>query len=241
MKKVNQQGFAIGTVLLIIVITGLISAVGWLVYDRQQNGGESSNISSAPKEDAESSTIGITKTSITQGVTTVTVEHSSSWKVEDTTTEYGPENPLTLPSKEITSAKGNTLRLYTTPGVGGDCDNDEIPFTLVHKLATKTNEVYFTEYKMEDSSYPTTGFRIDNSIVDVGNVEAGYTNTGVCQNRIGNYSSVSKGGNTGSENDVFIKIIGKGITDDDFGQYTTYDEIKDDAEFIAMLQSLKVN
>jgi cytoskeletal protein RodZ len=240
MKKVNQQGFAIGTLLLIIVIVGLIGAVGWLVYDRQQKNDEPTSNSSVTKEDTKESTESLAKTSITQGATTVVVEHSSSWKVEDTTTEYGPENPLTLPSKEITSAKGNTLRLYTTPGVGGDCDNDEIPFTLVQKLATETNGVYFSEYTMEDSSYPTTGFKIDNSNIDVSNVEAGYNGTGVCQNRIGNYSSVSKGDNAGSENEVFVKIVGAGKSADDPAQVTTYEEIKDDAEFIAMLKSLEV-
>lgn len=240
MKKLNQQAFAIGTVLLIVVIVGLIGAVGWLVYDRQQNGSESSNISSTPKEDAESSTNGITETSIIQGVTTVTVEHPSTWKVEDTTTEYGPENPLTLPSKEITSSKGNTLRLYTTPGVGGDCPLDNDSFTLVQKLVTKTDGVYFTEYTIEDSTYPTTGLKIDSSNIDIDKVEIGYKGTGVCQSRIGFYSVVYSGEEGGSENEIFVEIVGAGKPDDAIGRYTTYEEIKDDAEFIAMLQSLKV-
>lgn len=37
MKKSNNQGFSIVAILLVIVIVGLIGAVGWLVYDRQQN------------------------------------------------------------------------------------------------------------------------------------------------------------------------------------------------------------
>jgi prepilin-type N-terminal cleavage/methylation domain-containing protein len=35
--KVNQKGFSVVEILVVIVIVGLLGAVGWLVYDRQQN------------------------------------------------------------------------------------------------------------------------------------------------------------------------------------------------------------
>lgn len=36
-KKQNSEGFSAVVVLIILVIIGLVSAVGWLVYDRQNN------------------------------------------------------------------------------------------------------------------------------------------------------------------------------------------------------------
>ncbi len=35
--KNNQKGFSVLEILIVIVVVGLIGAVGWLVYDRQQN------------------------------------------------------------------------------------------------------------------------------------------------------------------------------------------------------------
>lgn len=138
------------------------------------------------------------------------------------------------------SSKGNKLRLYTTPGIGGDCSNDEFSFTLVQKLATKTEGVYFTEYTTEDSGYPTTGLKIDSSNIDANNIDVGYKGSGICQSRIGLYSVVYSGEEGGSENEIFVKIIGSGKPATDSGKYTTYKEIEDDTEFVTMLKSLEV-
>jgi prepilin-type N-terminal cleavage/methylation domain-containing protein len=35
--KSNQKGFSVVEILIVIVVVGLLSAVGWLVYDRQKN------------------------------------------------------------------------------------------------------------------------------------------------------------------------------------------------------------
>lgn len=35
--KLNQKGFSVVEILIVIVVVGLIGTVGWLVYDRQQN------------------------------------------------------------------------------------------------------------------------------------------------------------------------------------------------------------
>lgn len=35
--KVNQKGFSVVEILIVIVVVGLLGAVGWLVYDRQTN------------------------------------------------------------------------------------------------------------------------------------------------------------------------------------------------------------
>lgn len=35
--KVNQKGFSVVEILIVIVVVGLVGAVGWLVYDRQKS------------------------------------------------------------------------------------------------------------------------------------------------------------------------------------------------------------
>ncbi len=44
MKKQNSEGFSVVEILIIFVIIGLVGAVGWLVYDRQNNKPATNNI-----------------------------------------------------------------------------------------------------------------------------------------------------------------------------------------------------
>lgn len=50
--KANQKGFSVVELLIIIVVVGLLGAVGWLVYDRQNN----KNTSTTQSEQSSSTT-----------------------------------------------------------------------------------------------------------------------------------------------------------------------------------------
>lgn len=62
--KSNQKGFSVVELLIIVVIVGLIGAVGWLVYDRQKNKTDNQQANTqtseqkqeVPKEEAKNST-----------------------------------------------------------------------------------------------------------------------------------------------------------------------------------------
>lgn len=59
--KANQKGFSVVEILIVIVVVGLLGAVGWLVYDRQKNKSDdkatttqtSEQKQEAPKEEAK--------------------------------------------------------------------------------------------------------------------------------------------------------------------------------------------
>ncbi len=66
--KINQKGFSVVEILIIIVIVGLLGAVGWLVYDRQKSKtvsvpnaqlAETANIEQSTKESDYKTTEGI--------------------------------------------------------------------------------------------------------------------------------------------------------------------------------------
>lgn len=85
MKK-NENGFSVVEVLVVVVIVGLLAAVGWLVYDRQKN--EQSSQAPATTQNTESKASseqskkdelreGFSKHAI--GDTGVTLVYPSSW------------------------------------------------------------------------------------------------------------------------------------------------------------------
>lgn len=56
--KLNQKGFSVIEILIVIVVVGLLSAVGWLVYDRQTSKSTNSTLMSdtTPKPSTNTST-----------------------------------------------------------------------------------------------------------------------------------------------------------------------------------------
>jgi prepilin-type N-terminal cleavage/methylation domain-containing protein len=56
--KSNQKGFSVVEILIVIVVVGLLGAVGWLLYDRQQS--KSSNASN--QQDSTSQKVGLLET-----------------------------------------------------------------------------------------------------------------------------------------------------------------------------------
>lgn len=44
--KANQKGFSVVEILIVIVVVGLLGAVGWLVYDRQKNKTDNKEVTS---------------------------------------------------------------------------------------------------------------------------------------------------------------------------------------------------
>ena len=236
----NKKGFSLSLVFLSLFIFSFICLVGWLVYDRQ-NRSNNQTISTANglEENVEQiqNEESIVKTTVTIGKTSASVEHPSNWKVKEENTDL---DGYILKSKTITSPTGNSLRLYDRQGIGGDCDYDNEEFVLVKKIPTKTEGVYFVQYDIPGlANFSTTGIKIDTSEVDIKNVGEGYRGSGVCQNKIGFYSFVNSApqDDTGT-NTVFVLVSSSNVSE---SEYTTYEDIKNDSEFIKMLESLTVD
>jgi prepilin-type N-terminal cleavage/methylation domain-containing protein len=77
--KANQKGFSVVEILIVIVVVGLLGAVGWLVYDRQNNKRES--VSTSSQTDTKETENGESKQELV-------VDQTSDWK-EIKNAEYG--------------------------------------------------------------------------------------------------------------------------------------------------------
>ena len=52
--KINQKGFSVVEILVVVVVVGLLGAVGWLVYDRQKSNTDSKNTAAQTSEQTKS-------------------------------------------------------------------------------------------------------------------------------------------------------------------------------------------
>lgn len=113
--KINQKGFSVVEILVVVVIVGLFGAVGWLVYDRQSKNKtepvatqtvtkKESNESATPVKDPYE---GMTK--YTNDKYGISFYHAKDWKTE----ELPIDTPSGLtPTEFAINVKGNTTEKY---------------------------------------------------------------------------------------------------------------------------------
>lgn len=190
----------------------------------------------------------------------ISVEHPKSWKVEKSEDNIDTDGFVTAGDLRIISPKGNMLLItdVSRGGFGGDCSED-INITVIKKIKTKEANYIFSEYKsnsdleggstslsLEKIHIPSSeneqyGIR-NEDVIRYNNLKEGETYEGDCRVAIG-YPHI--GDLTTYVETGLIKVE---IFDSNFDQnyanaenyYKTYDQIKDDTDFIAMLQSLEI-
>lgn len=137
--KVNQKGFSVVEILIVIVVVGVLGAVGWLVYDRQSKDKAEpvATTTEIKKEDNESSTSakdpyeGMTKyTSEKYGIT---FYYPKNWSTE----EIPIESPSGLtPSEFAINLKGATTEKYS------ETASFEIHTKSLQEMAKAYNDYY---------------------------------------------------------------------------------------------------
>jgi prepilin-type N-terminal cleavage/methylation domain-containing protein len=111
--KANQKGFGVVEILVVIVIVGLIGAVGWLVYDRQNN-----------KTDSRQTSMAATTPTITPKKSEASNEQQTSYL---TVKEWGIKIPNTPKGNVISyqiSADDKNMADFISSGqktLGGSC------------------------------------------------------------------------------------------------------------------------
>lgn len=123
--KADQKGFSVVEILIVIVVVGLLGAVGWLVYDRQKNKtSETSNTQVAtqkeetPKQETKPMNLYEGWQSFNNSKLKFTFQHPSDWKADvfdenglfsvtliapGTTTTDGPYEEVTNGAKIYTN------------------------------------------------------------------------------------------------------------------------------------------
>ncbi len=166
-----------------------------------------------------------------------TITHPKDWQV------YRKKMTSTDPFPEIIikSGKGHNLKVISSSGAGGDCPLNDEPYTLIKKLPTKTPGFFFTQYSSSRGDRGLQMENLNNLVRDLGSSEGdvaslkrhqilkeGESNTNTCN--IGVYPKAFLA--------YMVRITSE--TDGSTGSELTWDKIKDDTEFVNMLQSIDI-
>lgn len=235
MKK--NRIFSIKETLLIVIIILLIVGAGFFVFliKSDSSNTKSSDIDqkkSASSQDSKQGSTEQTKTIYTnyEGKK-LSVLHPSNWEVNNYESDEGPggeKRPIT----SIKSSQGNYLHFWDPSGLGGDCGGpNNITYTLVKRIPTKIENVFFSEYKIDDANFPVDNFsaeQYDSYIPEAHKLlKEGQSNTDTCSNPVGYYSSV---------NGIYLSI--NKDSKPNISSDVRYDSLKSDSEFIDMLGTL---
>lgn len=236
-EKGSKKPLLIIVIVLILLIAG--AATAWLAFRGDDVKSSSTDTSQKQSEDTTksseeaSSELKRTKfVSFYEPRNTVTVEHPDNWEVKEYTEEdfYGDGSKRNY--TVIGSPSGHFLHILNVDGIGGACEDNEESYTLTKKLATKTADVFFTEYSIEGK---TSGLRLEyfgkpNSTSTGSDKHAslaeGQSNKNTCN--IGPYPIY--GG--------YVKLLDSAATNRFGDDSLTYAQVADDEAFLKMLQSL---
>ena len=211
-----------------VVIIALVGFSGWLVYDRQKSNDTVNNTESptaASNNDVTSDSL-VTTTIKTSGTGNfaVSVKHPAAWEVSNKTEDagYGDGSQRTI--AYIKSDKGYYMHISDVSGIGGSCDPDSQKYTLVKRLTTGVADHYFSEYDSDVLTLENLSKK-----PEIKNMKEGDTRTNTCE-RAG-YPFVN-----GSLYVTISSSSKRSLVGD-----LHYNDIKDDPDFITMLQSLTVS
>jgi len=227
--KDTQAGFGAIGIIAIVLIVGLIGVSGWLVMDRQKSKDSDKKTETpavvADKSAAAKSLVTTSVKSSGPEKATVSVKHPSSWEVSNKTEDAGYGDGSMKSVAYIKSGKGNYLHITDVSGVGGSCDPDTDSYKLIKRLGTNVTNHYFSEYEIAGRK-EYLGLADLSKSPEIKNMKEGETRTNTCD--LANYSFIK-----GSLYASIAKSSKSSLASD-----VPYSELKDDPDFIAMLQSL---
>ena len=227
--KKSKKGLVIALIILLLIAIAGASYYFLVVSKNNTPSKQQANSTTTDQDKANTETGELVKTTIEgkdydDGVVKASVEHPADFIVKES-------NQSGVKELQITSKKGNILILGTQFEGGGGCDPDSYKYTLIKKIKTKTPNVFFSEYKVDDSFEHKDAYNIFRAEVNSEysndihkNLKEGESNKDICSNlnTVTAYKS------------IYIGVM------DSSNQNITYDQIKDDTDFIAMLQSLEI-
>lgn len=235
MSKLRKQlGFGHIGVLAVVVILALVGFSGWLVYDRQNKSKTSDSTNKAEgtttnnQKTTDSSLTTTTVKSLESGdKTSVTVKHPTNWEVSNKSEDIDGSGTIATRAY-IKSDKGNYLHISNTSGLGGDCEDDTLTYTLIKRISTQSSNYFFAEYTREGGATRYLSLENSTSSPSWSKMKEGDTNTNQC----GMPQYTFAGG-------LYVAITKTATRS--LSSSVPYSELKEDPEFLTMLQSLKVS
>ncbi len=183
-----------------------------------------------PEDETEPERIVTTHVSGLEHRSTASFEHPKDWTViEETDAIF---ETYTIKSTTIVAPKGLRIKITDKDGIGGGCYPESQTYTLVKKLTTQTPGMSFKQFTVAGNSEDSHPFFVLDTDGTVASMSASYalkegeSITGECA--VNTFPSVGRAG-------VFVDVM-TGSTD---RTVQTWDLIKDDAEFVRTLQSMK--
>lgn len=229
----NNRTFIIVAFILLLIGAGAVAAY---VYLDRQNSDKQSSADSQPQTEIPAEIEYATSTldsNFDENGYTASVTHPSGWEVIKSS-DTSDINYLV-----VGSPKGHWLQISDLIGAsptacGIDEDPDTITYTLAKKLPTAVEGLYFTSYQYEDT---TTSLEIEDFNAEGvpelhKQLTEGQSNTGLCDNRIGNGYKLAVYKN------AWIHLKDSNVYGE--GNGLTAEDIANDPEFVEMLNTLKL-
>lgn len=211
-------------IVAVLALLGIGGAVALVMMSDKKEDPTPAVVEEKKEEDTQTQSSETKEFSLTDKSTgtKIAMQVPSDWVISGSQTEPGETGLLEY---EVTTGQGIIFSLREAGGVGGDCPDDNYTFTLTHKVATATKDIYFTEYSSTNPEWPINEFAIEDfNDRKVGNTtqEEGDTATNSCNLPsypiIGNiYVSTTKG-----------------------SKAATYDDVAKDAELLKAISTLTV-
>lgn len=230
----SKKGLVIGLVTALLLVAVVVACFVLFTTKSDDQPNEVSQDFSKQTDNGGSAEQPELKTSIfTTGFldkSTVSIEHPADWTVKSGEEEYTEDT--TLNYMVIGSPAGHYLHIYDLDGVGGTCDDNTDSFTLVKRLPIKANGYTFDEYDVPNLA--NSGGKLTLSYTGgdaaVAAMQEGDTLTNTCN--MPTYSSFSA-------SSIFVSINNSDSRESIFETRVGWEAIKDDAEFVKMLESIE--
>ena len=232
--KKSKKGLVIVLIILLLITIAGASYYFLVVSKNDTPPNQQANSKSTDQDQPNTETGELVKTTFKVGGASATVKHPKGWVVDEKADPYEGYNGENIINKSMSITSEDGYSLMFDPAGGGRGGGPElVPYKLTKRIPTATKEIYLSEYVYVGEGESTGPAVTFENLTEVSeekrNAKEGDT-IGDCF-----YPQLGYGGP--GVNDAFVISISRR---NDNNVYLSYDQIKEDTEFRAMLQSLEL-
>ena len=231
--KKSKKGLVIALIILLLIAIAGASYYFLVVSKNNTPSNQQANSTTTDQDKANTETGELVKTTFKVGGASATVKHPKGRVVDEKADPYEGYNGENVINKSMSITSENGYSLMFDPAGGGWGCPELVPYKLTRRIPTATKEIYLSEYVYVgegESTGPAVTFENLTKVSEErGNAKEGDTIDDCI------YPQLGYGGP--GVNDAFVISISRR---NDNNVYLSYDQVKEDTEFMAMLQSLEL-